>query len=86
MAQASPLEGFLMPKDRPVRGSSRESDHWVPSDTYALANDFRRQHTPQVPMDVFAELLIRCARPAGRPRWPSPRPRATIIHAQARDR
>ncbi|KAL3904786.1 MAG: hypothetical protein SGPRY_011160, partial [Prymnesium sp.] len=46
-------------KDRLVKGASRESDHWVPADTYALANDFRRQFTPQVPMERFAELLIR---------------------------
>lgn len=37
------LEPPPMIKDRPVRGAARESDFWVPSDTYALANDFRRQ-------------------------------------------
>ncbi|KAL1521837.1 hypothetical protein AB1Y20_021488 [Prymnesium parvum] len=61
---ASPYDAVPVPslkelKDRPVRSSGREADHWVPADTYALANDFRRQFTPKVPMDKFAELLIR---------------------------
>lgn len=53
----------LMPtRERAVRGSSSETEYWVPSDTYALANDFRRTHMPHLPMDLFAELLLRLNR------------------------
>ncbi len=45
-----------------MRGSSAEMEHWVPSDAYALANDFRRQHMAQMPMEIFAELLLRLNR------------------------
>ena len=52
--------GMLHPnKERSVRGSGPEMEHWVPSDAYALANDFRRQHMAQMPMEIFAELLLR---------------------------
>ena len=55
--------GMLHPKkERTVRGSSAEMEHWVPSDAYALANDFRRQHMAQMPMEIFAELLLRLNR------------------------
>jgi hypothetical protein len=40
----------------------RDALRRVPSDTYALANDFRRTHMPTLPMEVFAELLLRLNR------------------------
>ena len=43
-------------KDRALRGPNKESDHWVPSDTYALANDFRRLHAPSLQMEVALSL------------------------------
>ena len=49
-------------RERTVRGATTESEYWVPSDTYALANDFRRTHMPALPMDLFAELLLRLNR------------------------
>ena len=49
-------------RDRAVRGAQPESEYWVPSDTYALANDFRRAHMPSLPMETFAELLLRLNR------------------------
>ena len=53
----------LMPRrERAVRGSGTETEYWVPSDTYALANDFRRTHMPHLPMELFAELLLRLNR------------------------
>jgi len=62
----SPLKrdvGLLEPqRERIVRGAVAEMEHWVPSDAYALANDFRRQHLSQLPMDLFAELLLRLNR------------------------
>lgn len=55
--------GDLVPRrERAVRGSNTESEYWVPSDTYALANDFRRTHMPHLPMELFAELLLRLNR------------------------
>lgn len=55
--------GSLVPtRERAVRGANPEMEHWVPSDTYALANDFRRTHMPHLPMDLFAELLLRLNR------------------------
>jgi hypothetical protein len=47
---------------RPVRGAKREADYWVPADAYAVADDFRHQHVPHVPLEVFAELLIKLNR------------------------
>ena len=55
-------EGLHPHKERTVRGAQTEAEYWVPSDTYALANDFRRTHMPHLPMDVFAELLLRLNR------------------------
>ena len=53
----------LMPaRERGVKGAGAETDYWVPSDTYALANDFRRTHVPTLPMELFAELLLRLNR------------------------
>ena len=55
-------EKGLTPRERAVRGAQHESEYWVPSDTYALANDFRRTHMPSLPMELFAELLLRLNR------------------------
>lgn len=44
---------------RPVRGAAAEKEGWVPSDAYTLANEFRHEHTPGVPPEVFADLLLR---------------------------
>ena len=49
-------------RERTVRGPQHESEYWVPSDTYALANDFRRTHMPALSMETFAELLLRLNR------------------------
>lgn len=49
-------------RERTVRGAGSEMEHWVPSDAYALANDFRRQHMPGMSMEIFAELLLRLNR------------------------
>ena len=54
--------GLVPHRERAVRGAQHESEYWVPSDTYALANDFRRTHMPSLPMEVFAELLLRLNR------------------------
>mmetsp|Transcript_6770 Transcript_6770/g.16329 ORF Transcript_6770/g.16329 Transcript_6770/m.16329 type:complete len:547 (-) Transcript_6770:65-1705(-) len=45
--------------DRPVRGSAAETEGWVPSDAYTLANEFRHEHTPGLSTEVFADLLLR---------------------------
>ena len=48
---------------RPVpREPAREADFWVPADAYAVANEFRHAHVPQVPLESFAELLIKLNR------------------------
>ena len=49
-------------RERVVRGAAHEAEYWVPSGTYALANDFRRTHVPSLPTETFAELLLRLNR------------------------
>lgn len=62
-AASEEMVNLLHPqRERMVRGAAQETEHWVPSDAYALANDFRRQHMPALPMEVFAELLLRLNR------------------------
>lgn len=48
--------------DHSVRSAEREADYWVPADAYTIANDFRHAHVPQLPMELFAELLLRLNR------------------------
>ncbi len=36
-------------RERPVKGTANEVDYWVPSDAYALANEFRREHVRWLP-------------------------------------
>lgn len=53
------LTHLVPTRERAVKGAAHEADYWVPSDAYALANDFRREHMPSLPMEVFADLLLR---------------------------
>ena len=47
---------------RAVRGAKREADYWVPADAYAVADEFRHEHVPGVPLETFAALLVRLNR------------------------
>lgn len=56
------LTQHLPTSERAVKGAAHEADYWVPSDAYALANNFRRDHIPNLPMEIFADLLLRLNR------------------------
>ena len=59
---ASAIPMIILDMRMAVRGAKREADYWVPADAYAVADDFRHQHVPHVPLEVFAELLIKLNR------------------------
>ena len=69
------------PAERAVRGGAKEADYWVPSDAYAIGNEWRHANAPSVPMEQFAELLLRLNRvwkvtpPPRLPGTDPPRPR-----------